>query len=142
MKAASFLARSTYATSAFVRAFLAILALELEDIVVRSVGPPKLAGVHGYRAWPAVEDLEERATARGRRGRGMTAVNDEGWRTVPTSDRRDLRLVTGRLVGIEEKGRPQHADGLSGIKIIYLCKSTPLPRRKRILVPCRPFWNV
>jgi hypothetical protein len=35
--------------SAFVRAFLAILALELEDMVVRLVRPPKLAGVHGYR---------------------------------------------------------------------------------------------
>jgi hypothetical protein len=35
--------------SAFVRAFLAILVLELEDMVVRLVGPPKLAGVHGYR---------------------------------------------------------------------------------------------
>ena len=35
--------------SAFVRAFLAILALELEDMVARLVRPPKLAGVHGYR---------------------------------------------------------------------------------------------
>jgi hypothetical protein len=35
--------------SAFVRAFLAILVLELEDMVVRLVRPPKLAGVHGYR---------------------------------------------------------------------------------------------
>ena len=35
--------------SAFVRAFLAILALELEDMVVRLVRPPKLTGVHGYR---------------------------------------------------------------------------------------------
>jgi len=35
--------------SAFVRAFLAILALELEDMAVRLVRPPKLAGVHGDR---------------------------------------------------------------------------------------------
>src|SRR5262249_56377001 len=35
--------------SAFVRAFLAMLVLELEDMVVRLVRPPKLAGVHGYR---------------------------------------------------------------------------------------------
>jgi hypothetical protein len=35
--------------SAFVRAFLAILVLELEDMVVRLVRPPKLAGVHGDR---------------------------------------------------------------------------------------------
>jgi hypothetical protein len=35
--------------SAFVRAFLAILALELEDMVVRLVRRPKLVGVHGYR---------------------------------------------------------------------------------------------
>ena len=35
--------------SAFVRAFLAILALELEDIVVRLFRPLKLAGVHGDR---------------------------------------------------------------------------------------------
>jgi len=35
--------------SALVRAFLAILVLELEDMVVRLVRPPKLAGVHGYR---------------------------------------------------------------------------------------------
>jgi hypothetical protein len=28
---------------------LAILVLELEDMVVRLVRPPKLAGVHGYR---------------------------------------------------------------------------------------------
>jgi hypothetical protein len=35
--------------SAFVRAFLAILVLELEAMVVRLVGTPKLAGVHGYR---------------------------------------------------------------------------------------------
>jgi len=35
--------------SAFVRAFLAILVLELEDMVVRLVRPLKLAGVHGYR---------------------------------------------------------------------------------------------
>jgi len=35
--------------SAFVRAFLAILVLELEDMVVRLVRPPKLTGVHGYR---------------------------------------------------------------------------------------------
>src|SRR6266478_5182307 len=34
--------------SAFVRAFLAILVLE-EDMVVRLVRPPKLAGVHGDR---------------------------------------------------------------------------------------------
>jgi hypothetical protein len=32
-----------------VRAFLAILMLELEDMVVRLVRPPKLASVHGYR---------------------------------------------------------------------------------------------
>ena len=35
--------------SAFVRAFLAILALELEDMVVRLVRPPKLVNVHGDR---------------------------------------------------------------------------------------------
>jgi hypothetical protein len=35
--------------SAFVRAFLAILVLELEDMVVHLVRPPKLAGVHGDR---------------------------------------------------------------------------------------------
>jgi hypothetical protein len=35
--------------SAFVRAFLAILVLELEDMVVRLVRGPKLAAVHGYR---------------------------------------------------------------------------------------------
>jgi hypothetical protein len=35
--------------SAFVRAFLAILVLELEDMVVRLVRPPKFAGIHGYR---------------------------------------------------------------------------------------------
>ena len=35
--------------SAFVRAFLAIMALELEGMVVRLVRPLKLAGVHGYR---------------------------------------------------------------------------------------------
>src|SRR5438046_10673119 len=35
--------------SAFVRAFLAILVLELEDMVVRLVRPPKLAGVDGDR---------------------------------------------------------------------------------------------
>jgi hypothetical protein len=35
--------------SAFVRAFLATLVLELEDIVVRMVRPLKLAGVHGDR---------------------------------------------------------------------------------------------
>ena len=35
--------------SAFVRAFLAILVLELGDMVVRLVRPPKLAGVHGDR---------------------------------------------------------------------------------------------
>ena len=35
--------------SALVRAFLAILVLELEDMVVRLVRPPKLAGVHGDR---------------------------------------------------------------------------------------------
>jgi len=32
-----------------VRAFLAILVLELEDMVVRLFRPPKLAGVHGDR---------------------------------------------------------------------------------------------
>jgi hypothetical protein len=35
--------------SAFVRAFLAILALEFEDMVVRLFRPPNLAGVHGER---------------------------------------------------------------------------------------------
>ena len=35
--------------SAFLRAFLAILVLELEDMVVRLVRRPKLAGVRGYR---------------------------------------------------------------------------------------------
>jgi hypothetical protein len=35
--------------SAFVRAFLAILVLELEDMVVRLFRPPKLAGVRGDR---------------------------------------------------------------------------------------------
>jgi hypothetical protein len=35
--------------SAFVRAFLAILVLELEDMMVRLFRSPKLAGVHGYR---------------------------------------------------------------------------------------------
>jgi hypothetical protein len=35
--------------SAFVRAFLAILVLELEDMMVRLVRLPKLAGVHGDR---------------------------------------------------------------------------------------------
>ena len=35
--------------SAFVRAFLAILALELEDMVVRLFRPLKLAGLHGDR---------------------------------------------------------------------------------------------
>src|ERR1700739_3111736 len=35
--------------SAFVRAFLAILVLELEDMVVRLVCPPKLVRVHGDR---------------------------------------------------------------------------------------------
>jgi hypothetical protein len=35
--------------SAFVRAFLAILVLELEDMMVRLVRRPKLAAVHGYR---------------------------------------------------------------------------------------------
>ena len=35
--------------SAFVRAFLAILVLELEDMVVRLVGLPKLADVHVCR---------------------------------------------------------------------------------------------
>jgi hypothetical protein len=35
--------------SAFVRALLAIRVLELEDMVVRLVRPPKLAGFHGYR---------------------------------------------------------------------------------------------
>jgi hypothetical protein len=35
--------------SAFVRAFLAIFVLELEDMAVRLVRAPKLAGVHGYR---------------------------------------------------------------------------------------------
>ena len=35
--------------SAFVRAFLAILVLELEDMVVRLFRPPKLARVHGDR---------------------------------------------------------------------------------------------
>src|SRR5882762_1497350 len=35
--------------SALVRAFLAILVLELDDMVVRLVYPPKLAGVHGDR---------------------------------------------------------------------------------------------
>jgi hypothetical protein len=39
----------TKSASAFVRAFLAILMLELEDMVVRLVRRPKLAGVHGYR---------------------------------------------------------------------------------------------
>ena len=39
----------TKSASAFVRAFLAILMLELEDMVVRLVRPPKLASVHGYR---------------------------------------------------------------------------------------------
>ncbi|MET4492704.1 hypothetical protein ABIA94_008310 [Bradyrhizobium sp. LA7.1] len=40
--------------SAFVRAFLAILVLELEAMVVRLVRPPKLAGVMaivGQFAW-------------------------------------------------------------------------------------------
>ena len=40
--------------SAFVRAFLAILVLEVEDMVVRLVGLPKLADVHGYR-WTVSE---------------------------------------------------------------------------------------
>jgi hypothetical protein len=35
--------------SALVRAFLAILVLELEDMLVRLFRPPKFAGVHGYR---------------------------------------------------------------------------------------------
>ena len=35
--------------SAFVRAFLAILVLELEDMVVRLVRRPKVVSVHGYR---------------------------------------------------------------------------------------------
>src|SRR5262249_52017118 len=35
--------------SAFVRAFLAILVLELEDMVVRLIRLQKLAGVRGYR---------------------------------------------------------------------------------------------
>ena len=35
--------------SAFVRAFLAILVLELEDMVVRLYRPPKLADVHRDR---------------------------------------------------------------------------------------------
>jgi hypothetical protein len=35
--------------SAFVRAFLAILVLELEDMVVRLFRPPKLASVRGDR---------------------------------------------------------------------------------------------
>jgi hypothetical protein len=35
--------------SAFVRAFLAILVLELEDMLVRVYRPPKLADVHGDR---------------------------------------------------------------------------------------------
>jgi hypothetical protein len=35
--------------SAFVRAFLAVLVLELEDMAVQLVRSPKLARVHGYR---------------------------------------------------------------------------------------------
>jgi hypothetical protein len=55
--------------SAFVRAFLAILVLQLEDMVVRLVRPPKLAGVHGDR-WTvrspglALTDYSQRLSAR------------------------------------------------------------------------------
>jgi hypothetical protein len=39
----------TKSASAFVRAFLAMLVLELEDMVVRLIRPPKLVNVHGNR---------------------------------------------------------------------------------------------
>jgi hypothetical protein len=39
----------TKSASALVRALLAILVLELEDMVVRLFRPPKFAGVHGDR---------------------------------------------------------------------------------------------
>jgi len=39
----------TKSASAFARAFLAMLVLELEDMVVRLVRLSKFAGVHGYR---------------------------------------------------------------------------------------------
>ena len=42
--------------AAFVRAFLPILVLELEDMVVRLVRSPKLARVHGDR-WTVRMDL-------------------------------------------------------------------------------------
>ena len=81
--------------SAFVRAFLAILVLELEDMVVRLVRPPKLAGFHGSR-WTV------RLGAAGRLARRRTPTVVYG----PTIDRR----IQERFAGDTLRFMPEPAE--------------------------------
>src|SRR5882672_389746 len=73
--------------SAFVRAFLAILVLELEDMVVRLVCPPKLAGVHGDRWTVRTSGFGTFETCRNSRCRSALRCRTDVARTSPS--RRD-----------------------------------------------------
>jgi hypothetical protein len=64
--------------SAFVRAFLAMLVLELEDMVVRLVRPPKLVNVHGDRWTVRMSGLAQSRTLRRLPGPLSAAVRTLG----------------------------------------------------------------
>jgi hypothetical protein len=92
--------------SAFVRAFLAILVLELEDMVVRMVRPPKLAGVHGYR-WTV-----------------RLGISVEVSRLAPVLARKDWPLPS--------KPAPDQIKGLAGRPICSLAEAVYLERAKKL----------
>src|SRR4030081_2077323 len=77
--------------SAFVRAFLAILVLELEDMVVRLVYPPKLAGVHGDRWTVRTSRFGTFETRRNSRCRSALRCRTDVARTSPS--RRDCPIA-------------------------------------------------
>jgi hypothetical protein len=82
-------------TSAFVRAFFAILVLELEDMVVRLFRPSNLTGVHGDRwtfAWASRHQVSPGGWLRAERAahqlrRAIVAIADGDapvfWSSMP-----------------------------------------------------------
>src|ERR1700733_3484940 len=72
--------------SAFARAFLAILVLELEDMVVQLVRPPKLVGVHGDRWTVRIRVWHECELPTAFAGKRKTYTHTEFLSSWPHSD--------------------------------------------------------
>src|SRR5216684_3698910 len=84
--------------SAFVRAFLAILVLELEDMVVRLVRLPKLAGVHGDR-WTVRLGISVDVRCPACRSRGQTRPSADIAKTTQMTPGRTL----GESDGLDDR---------------------------------------